>query len=206
MRLIQLALLSSIFWNATLYAASCNSALPNLVANCGFESGNFTSWTLSGYDSSPAYNGIDYGVDVFDAHSGVYGAYLGGFGGVLNLSQPIPTTPGGRYTLSFWLAQSPAPASGYLNSFNLSFGSATQSLAQAPTMPFTQYTIEAVASASTTPLTFGFRDDAGFFSIDDVSVTATLASPEPAGSALATLAAALLVAGLAVRLRWSLLH
>jgi hypothetical protein len=153
------------------------------VANCGFESGNFSGWTLSGYDSAPGYNGIDYGVDAADAHSGSYGAYLGGFGGVLNLSQVLNTAPGEEYTVSFWLAQAPAPITPYLNSFTASFGSGDLvSLNQAPDMPFTEYTFSVSADSALAPLSFRFRDDLGFFSIDDISVTAAV--PEPAAQGL----------------------
>lgn len=48
----------------------------NLVANCGFETGDLTSWT--GTPTSQAGNW--YGVDNFDAYTGNFGAYIAGFG------------------------------------------------------------------------------------------------------------------------------
>lgn len=110
------ALLSKTFMRtvpfAILLTALSSASLPaaNLVANGDFETGNLSNWTLSGCDSSPAYNGIDYGVDQSDARSGAYGAYLGGFGGVLALTQTFVTTGKTSYTVSFWLAQIPAPS------------------------------------------------------------------------------------------------
>jgi hypothetical protein len=185
MRLITLTLLCAI--PASLYAAPCLSGPPNLVANCGFETGDFTAWTLSGHDSAAGFNGIDYGVDAADAHSGAYGAYLGGFGGVLDLSQSLVTTPGASYNISFWLAQSPTPVSPYLNSFSVSFGSSNLlSLTQVPNTAFTEYSFNALASSPVTSLTFGARDDLGFFSLDDISVTAVLV-PEPSSSFLCAL-------------------
>ena len=194
MRLTKLLILSLIFITAQLSAAPCTSGSPNLVSNCGFETGDFTAWTLSGSNSAPGYNGIDYGVDSFDAHSGAYGAYLGGFGAVLDLNQSIATTPGSNYTISFWIAQSPTPIAPYLDSFSASFGSAhLLSLVQVPNTAFTQYSFSAQALSSTSMLTFGVRDDTGFFSIDDVSVTVA-AVPEPNFARLWGIAALLLSA------------
>jgi hypothetical protein len=179
MKLIIFAISFPLFISA-LTATPCTSGPPNLVTNCGFETGSFSGWTLSGYDSAPGYQGIDYGVDASDAHSGLYGAYLGAFGGVLNLSQSLSVTPGTNYTISFWIAQSPMAAAPYLNSFSVSFGSSNLlSLTQAPNVPFTQYSFIAQASSAAATLMFGFRDDLGFFSIDDISVAATIV-PEPA--------------------------
>lgn len=175
-----------------VYAASCTPGSPNLVANCGFETGDLSGWTLSGHDSDPGYNGIDWGVDLADAHSGSYGAYLGGFGGVLDLDQSIATTPGMSYTVSFWLAQSPTPVAPYLNSFSFDFGSSTLlSLTQVTSRAFTEYSFTAGVLTPLTTLSFGVRDDIGFFSIDDISVT-PVAVPEPAMGMPAMLAGLLL--------------
>jgi len=191
MRLPTLTLLSLAFIALPLYAASCTSGSPNLVNNCGFETGDFTSWTLSGHDSAPGYYGIDYGVDAADAQSGAYGAYLGGFGGVLDLSQSLTTNPGTIYTVSFWLAQSPTPIAPYLNLFSVNFGaSSLLSITQLPNGSFAQYSFNALASSSSTPLSFGVRDDIGYFSLDDISVT-PVAVPEPSAIGLGILAALL---------------
>jgi hypothetical protein len=157
----------------------CGSDTSNLVQNCGFEVGSFAGWNLSGVDSGPAYDGIAHGVDQADAYSGNYGAYLGGFGGILNLSQIFATTPGTGYTVSYWLAQSPATPAPYQSSFSASFGgSVLTSISQASDFPFTRYSFNVVATSSATNLLFGFRDDTGFFSIDDVQVT-PVPTPEP---------------------------
>lgn len=175
-------------YSIPLRADLCGSDTANLVQNCGFESGTFAGWSLNGVDSGPAYDGIAYGIDQADAHSGNYGAYLGGFGGVLNLSQIFATTPGVSYTVSYWLAQSPATPAPYQSLFSASFGnSVLTSISQASDFPFTRYLFTVAATSSTTTLLFGFRDDTGFFSIDDIEAI-PVATPEPGNfGVLATL-------------------
>lgn len=169
---------------APAWADSCTSST-NLIANCGFESGDFAGWVLSGSQSSPAYLGISHGVDAEDAHFGNEGAYLGGFGGFLYLSQNLSTVPGQLYSVSFWVAQAPETATPYVSSFLWSFGSVSSQTTPNTAFPFTQIQFNAVATSTTTSLMFGARDDTGFFSLDDVSVTA---APEPSSWVLAGLA------------------
>jgi hypothetical protein len=59
----------------------------NIVVNPGFETADLSGWTISGAHSSPGDEGIYYGVDAADAHTGRYGTYFGPVGGVLNLTQ-----------------------------------------------------------------------------------------------------------------------
>ena len=173
----------------------CGSTPGNLVANCGFETGTFANWTLSGTNAGPAYDGIAHGVDAMDTHSGNFGAYLGGFGGILNLNQTIQTVPGALYTVTYWLSQTPATIAPYQSSFSFSFGgSLLMATSQLSDLPYTQYNLSAIATSTTTSLVFGFRDDTGLFSIDDISVT-TSSAPEPSSmkSAGCTFAAALII-------------
>lgn len=180
-----LVALFTVIVTLPVHGTPCISGPPNLVSNCGFETGDFTNWTLSGHDSASGYNGIDYGVDSADSRSGVYGIYVAGFGGVLDLSQILPTTAGTSYVISFCLAQSLAPIAPYENSFSANFGSDNLvSLMQVPAIEFTEYQFSASALSTQTALVFGARDDNGFFSIDDVSVTA-VATPEPRAGCLA---------------------
>lgn len=161
-------------------AVPCFSA--NIVANPGFETGDLSSWSVSGANSSPGENGIYYGVDTVDAHSGTFGGYFGALGGLMNLTQTLTTAPGAAYTISFWLAQTAAPLP-YVNSFSAAFAGATLVAQTAlPASNFTQYTFAGTASTATSSLTFSFRNDTGFFSLDDISVDASgsAAAPEPA--------------------------
>ncbi len=151
----------------------------NLVVNPGFETGDFTGWTLSGTDV-PDNSGSFYGVDTLDPNSGAYAAYFGPVGGILNLAQTFPTTPGTSYNVSFWLDQSPDTPAPYLNSFAISFAGATLfSAADASASSYAQYSFSGIAASNSADLVFAFRNDTGFFSLDDVSV-ATTPVPEPA--------------------------
>ena len=180
-------------------ADQCGAVAANLVANCGFETGSFSSWTLSGVQSSPAYLGISHGVDTADAHTGADGAYLGGFGGILDLSQFLATVPGTLYEVDYWLAQSPATVAPYQSSFNVTFGGTTLfSAGNAPNLPFTRYEFFTTAAASLSNLQFGARDDTGFFSLDDISVEPAPA-PEPGTNRLLLSATALLLVGFVAR-------
>ena len=164
-----------------------NSMADNIVANPGFETGDLTGWTISGAHSSPGEEGIYYGVDAADAHTGLYGAYFGPVGGVLNLTQTLSTIPGTLYSVSFWLAQAPTPPSPYVNSFAVSFGGTTLvSQTAVPAIVYTEYSFAQLANTTSTTLAFAFRNDVGFFSLDDVSVTAANSVPEPASCLLLT--------------------
>ncbi len=192
MRILLLCIFTALVSVWPTWADSCTGSA-NLVANCGFESGDFTDWVLFGSQSSPAYLGVSHGVDAGDAHSGNYGAYLGGYGSFLYHSQNLPTVPGQTYAVSFWVAQSPATSASYFSSLLWTFGSATSQTTPNVAFPFTQVQFNAVATSTVTSLLFGARDDTGFFSLDDVLVTPIATTPEPSGFTLLGLAIILML-------------
>ena len=167
----------------------------NIVANGGFETADLSNWTVSGAHSSPGDEGIYYGVDTADAHTGRFGAYFGPVGGVLNLTQTLSTAPGTLYSVSFWLAQAPATVPPYINSFAVAFGGTTLfSQTPVPAEAYVQYSFTQLASSASTALVFSFRNDVGFFSLDDVTVTASSSVPEPASWLLFVTAVSALLA------------
>jgi hypothetical protein len=185
-----LALAFCGLWSASQAFANssfCAAVTPNLVANCGFETGDFTGWTIGGNTANPSGN--YYGVDAFDANSGNYGAYMSQdfFVGTapVTLSQTLTTSPAAQYTVTFWLEQDTAPTPGYTHEFSATFGGTTM-LTLTPTVvlpgtvgSFVEYQFTETASTASTALSFSFENDDNDWSFDDVSVT-PFVTPEPA--------------------------
>jgi hypothetical protein len=167
----------------------CDAVSGNLVANCGFETGDFTGWILSGNDV-PAELGNLYGVegtDPFDGispHSGSYQAYIADLvANSTTLSETLTTIPGHEYLVSWYLAQDTAILAPYSNAFSVSFGPATLvSLTAVPVEGYTYYSSPATATSSSTTLSLTLGNDLGEFLLDDVTVSAV---PEPAAWTLA---------------------
>lgn len=135
-----------------------------LVVNGGFETDNFTGWTETG---SATYMSVSRTASY--VHSGSYGAQLGPSGALSYLSQNLATTPGNSYLLSGWLTN---PKSRPPNQFLVQWNGATiYSQTNVPAMAWTNLQFLVAATATTTPLQFGFRNDPAYFGFDDVSVT-----------------------------------
>src|ERR1700756_1974087 len=75
-------------------------AKANLITNPGFETGDFTGWSISG-----GFVGVDGTVGAVSPHSGNFQALLGSGGGI---SQSVATTPSQSYTIDFFAASSSA--------------------------------------------------------------------------------------------------
>jgi hypothetical protein len=139
-----------------------SGARADLVANGGFETGDFTGWTLAG-------NTGFTGVDACCAHTGNFGAFFGAFGSDTLLSQNLATTAGGNYNLTFWLQSDGNQPNDWSVSFD---GTTLMSATNAPAFPYTQFTFSVTAASALTSLQFTFRNDFGFFLLDDVGVGA----------------------------------
>jgi hypothetical protein len=187
-------------WSASqpVFGASlCTGISPNLVTNCGFETGDFTGWTIAGNTLNPGGN--YYGVDAFDANSGSFGAYLSQDfvdrgASPLTLSQTLTTSVGAVYNVMFWLEQDTAPTTGYIHSFTAAWGGTTiQSLTPTVALPgtvgsFTEYSFSETATSTSTALTFTIENDDSYWSLDDVSVSPAATVPEPSTGLLAGMA------------------
>ena len=153
-----------------------SAAHANSVVNGGFETGDFSGWTLSG---NTGFTGVDHGTTGFSPgpHNGSFAAFFGPIGSLGFLSQNIATIPGASYTLSFFLANDGSVPNEFQVSWNGSGIVDATNLGS-----FGGYTLEhfssLLATGSATPLQFGFRNDPGYFYLDDVYVGAG-AVPEP---------------------------
>src|SRR5439155_18541489 len=104
--------------NGSAIAVPCGSISGNLVTNCGFETGDFTGWTVS-----PAPSGSNFGGGSGFSHSGSFAAFFEGDGPADDtITQSLTTTLGGLYTVKFWLAHSVSSSN---NHFNASLNGAT---------------------------------------------------------------------------------
>jgi hypothetical protein len=166
-----------------------NEVGPNLVSNPGFESG-LTGWSTSGFQLL----GFDFGIDSSSAHTGTNSFQGGAIESLGFLSQSLATVAGTTYNISLWLA-----SDGFFeNEFQVLWnGSLVYDRSDLFPQGFAQIVIDPMATGATSMLSFGFRDDSGFLHVDDISVRAVSAVPEP--SALALIAVGVAALGRASR-------
>jgi hypothetical protein len=152
----------------------------DLVENGGFETGDFTDWTLVGNTvinsrhGSTVYNAVEstssYPLAV---HSGNYGAFMGD-DQLATLSQTLTTVPGQSYLLSLWLDN---PQTGGTQEFFVNWntnGSAANtlcSLVSPPVLAWTNLLFFVTATEANTVLQFVAENDNNYFGLDDISVT-----------------------------------
>ena len=183
-------------------ALLCAPALAdaNLVANPGFESGDFGGWTLAGetrpdhsFVSSPTHYP---GWDEWLPHGGNSFAALGAIGSSLSLSQTIATTPGESYVFTFHLGSDGETPDSFAATWD---GSPVFALTDAPETPghdlkngppaaaYAAHSYQVLATGPTTTIQFTSQNGPGWWAFDDVSVT-----PLPEPSSLALIAAGIL--------------
>lgn len=142
--------------------ATTARALPNLVANGGFEQGSFAGWTMGGNTGATF-------VQSRLSHEGDFAAALGpvNYSGIL--SQLLNTVAGDTYEVSFWFLQPSAPP----NLFSASFGGQsllTRVNTRSAATGWSQYLFQVVATNTLSLLEFRFRDDPGYEYLDDIAV------------------------------------
>jgi hypothetical protein len=172
-------LLAATLSTAALLAAPAAQA--NIVANGGFETGDFTGWTVSGA-------GAFTGVDGTTPQAGSYAAYVGD---PATLRQTLNTVAGQHYTIDFWLqAEADVTGAAAPNSFEFDWaGAAVMSLTDAAaTNGYVHYSFDLVANSALTDLAFQFSNSPAFWDLDSVSANRV---PEPGSLALVALAAGL---------------
>lgn len=159
---------------ALAMAVSATASAQNLVQNPGFETGDFTGYTLGGCQ--------DHVSITTDAHSGTY---AGSFGQVNNCygtySQTLATTPGDTYNISLF-----AKAGGTDNGLQIYFGG-NQLFSQAVTnTTYQQFSTTGTATSTSTVFTFAVYNNPSYTQVDDISVTdaGLTVTPEPSSMAL----------------------
>lgn len=158
----------------SLVAASTAQA-QNLVANPGFETGDFTGWTVT---ESVASVEPDVG------HTGDFAASFGvAAPDAAVLSQTLLTQIGQKYALTFF-AQTPEfnIPPGSPNTFAVYFdGARIDGPFTVPDDPgYQQYNYTVTAFSALSELRFVISNDPDYTQLDDISLTAlTAAAPEP---------------------------
>ncbi len=151
-------------------------ARADLIVNGGFETGDFSGWTLTGNTGFTGVTGSPY------AHSGNYGAYLGPVGSLGYLSQDIATDPGCDYDLSFWLRND----GGTPNAFQaLIDNGVAYAFVNRDAFDWVNISLLFTATGSTTNIAFGYQQNPAYFGLDDISVVMSdTCVPEPASLTL----------------------
>lgn len=165
----------------------------NLVFNGGFETGDFSGWNAVGGGTS---------VTAGAAHSGSYGARLGGNSFFDSILAYVPMTQGAIYDFSFYLRNDGGTPSNFQVLVN-GFFQVIQ--INAPASGWTQYQFSyAPSSPSSFPIQFDVYSPNGFFYLDDVTAQihgAPMTVPENGGTLLLLLCASAAVIGGALSTR-----
>ena len=149
----------------------CDGVPANLVANCGFETGDFTGWVQSGDTSYTE-------VTPAAAHSGTFGASFGPVDDLGFIAQRVSTIPGQLYNLSFWLVSSGRPNrfqvywGGVLISDSMGFPDTVTPSAIPTSAAYDQLFLGGLPGGSGpfTELKFGFQNVPFYFFLDDIVV------------------------------------
>jgi hypothetical protein len=186
--------LAFLFLLATAFVVPNAAKADNLVQNGGFETGDFSNWTVTG-DTQGAQVVNDGG-----AHSGTYYAKFNAIDGYVDITQTIstphtPNTPS-LYDLIFWEKLVDLPPT----DFQVFWGSELiADFRNTGSQEWTKYEFDGLsANQQQTQLTFAFKvfDPQSFFGLDDISVSGQ--APEP-GSLMLLGSGVLALAGVARR-------
>jgi hypothetical protein len=145
----------------------CDSIVGNLIGNCGFETGDFTDWTVIAGDTfvTTAFAG-------YTPNSGAYFAALGDVSGTGSLAQSITDTTGQLYTLTYFLASKGDDETMFSAAWDgvTLAGSVLVDPNSAST--YVEYSFTVLGTGSDT-LTLHETDVPSYMALDDVSLTPT---------------------------------
>ena len=135
-----------------------------LIQNGGFETGDFSFWSLAQDTGSFVDDGSVAGIT---PHSGTYLAALGQAGSVGFLSQTLSTIASQPYLLSLWLNSTGINTP---NEFSVSWNGTTLfDQVNIGSIGWTNLQFIVTATSSSTVLQFGERNDPWYLGLDDVS-------------------------------------
>lgn len=135
-----------------------------VILNGGFETGDFTDWTLSGNSASTSVTGNSTFV-----HGGTYGALLGPPNTPGYLTQNLTTVPGQNYLVSLWLVNGDGSTP---NLFQVQWNGVTLGgVANLTATTWTNLQFLVTAAGSASVLQLGFQDDPYYLGLDDITVT-----------------------------------
>jgi hypothetical protein len=167
--------------------AGSTAGAQELVTNGGFDSGDFSGYTLSGCSTAPAGWDVAYGVSAGQFVTNPYAYFRCDNNQYTIMTQYLATTPGQLYNISFSGANTASNGAG--NSTRILFGGTTvfdQAL-NTGSYTWTAFTTTGVATSESTALQFEIYNNPAQTFIDDISVSAatgTSTVPEPSSLAL----------------------
>jgi hypothetical protein len=169
---------SLAFVAALLAVAGTQAYAANIVANGGFETGDFTDWTVNSNANFPwevdtvgSSHGTPFAGSFFASNACVGSTCISGTPTQQDsLSQNLTTIVGDSYTLDFWFGTS---GNGNPMELEALFGGVVvQDLLNIGASPYTEYTIGGlVAAGTTTELEFLGRQDPEWDELDAIGVT-----------------------------------
>ena len=159
------AALGVALFSTQLFSQSiCDGVAGNLVANCGFETGNYSGWTLSG-------NTAITGVSTTNPNSGIYSHRSGAQFTPSILTQLVPTVAGGVYTFSFYQRMNSLGGPGRFEAF---FNGVSVFAETTTNHAYIQRSFTVTATSASTPIRFEIREDDNLLvaqdNLDDVAL------------------------------------